>query len=151
MSFCDTVLRICTQVDGMLGGWTRMQIYTLCWDTQCAGLFSGRGATPRPSHSVFEDTDLHTVLGYAMCRAFLGSRCITLAEPSFAPIHTDKVGKSTRHGITPTVRALFWMQNYNCVGIRNCRAFLGSRCNTLAEPSIRLISAPLSSPRCYLW
>ena len=102
-------------VDGMLGGWTRMQIYTLCWNTQCAGLFSGRGATPRPSHSVFEDTDLHTVLGYAMCRAFLRSRCITLAEPSFTPIHTDKVGKSTRHGTTPTVRALFWMQNYNCV------------------------------------
>ena len=116
-----------------------MQIYTLCWNTQCAGLFSGRGATPRPSHSVFKDTDLHTVLGYAMCRAFLGSRCITLAEPSFTPIHTDKVGKSPRHGITPTVRALFWMQNYNCVGIRNCRAFLGSRCNTLAEPSIHLI------------
>ena len=73
------------------------------------------------------NADLHTVLGYAVYRAFLGSRCITLAEPSFTPIHTDKVGKSTRHGITPTVRALFWMQNYNCVGIRNCRVFLGSR------------------------
>ena len=51
------------------------------------------------------NADLHTVLEYAMCRAFLGSRCNTAAEPSFTPIHTDKVGKSTRHGITPTVRS----------------------------------------------
>ena len=64
--------------------WTVCAYLPLCWNTQCAGHFSGRGATPRPSHSVFEDTDLHCV----GIRNVQGFSRVKVHHPGRAILHT---------------------------------------------------------------
>ena len=52
-----------------------MQIYTLCWDTQCAGLFSGQGASPWLSHPSHPSTPTRSARALVMGQLPLSGLC----------------------------------------------------------------------------